>query len=253
MEPRTLPEVVTALDAIVRHCEQTRHRAGYFAALYKRMTEAVAAGIAAGAFEDGPRMEQLDVVFAWRYLRAWQAHGRRAACPAAWQHAFDGCPNPALVVLQHLLLGINAHINLDLAVAAATVAPGPRIHALETDFNRINAVISALFDDVQQCLEQVWRPMRWLSRVAATQQTDVLNFSIGAARRAAWANAVLLASLPPDRRPAHIGGMDATVHRLGQRIAQPGPWPAAVLRLVRLTEYEDVARTIRLIETTRVG
>ncbi|MCC3158980.1 DUF5995 family protein [Hymenobacter sp. 15J16-1T3B] len=249
---RTIADVVTALDGVVRHCEQTGHRAGYFAALYKRMTEAVAEGIRTGAFADGPRMERLDVVFAGRYLSAWQAYGQQAACAAAWRHAFDGCPNPGLIVLQHLLLGINTHINLDLAVAAATVAPGPQIHALEADFNRINAVISSLFDDVQQCLAQVWLPMRWLGRVASSQQTAVLNFSIGAARRAAWANAVVLAGLPPARQQAHIGVLDATVLGLGRRISSPGLAAGALLRLVRLTEYEDVARTIRLIETTRV-
>ncbi|KAA9325854.1 hypothetical protein F0P96_18990 [Hymenobacter busanensis] len=251
--PRTISEVVTALAAIVRQCEQTRHRAGYFAALYRRMTVAVAEGIRAGAFDDGPRMERLDLVFAGRYLSAWQAYGQQAACTASWKYAFDGCRAQPLIVLQQLLLGINTHINLDLAIAAATVAPGPRIHALEADFNRINAVISSLFDDVQQCLEQVWFPMRWLRRVAATQQTDVLNFSIGAARKTAWANAVLLAQMSPAQQQAHIVAMDAAVLNVARRISNPGPWSAALLRLIRATEYDDVARTIRLIDTTQVG
>jgi hypothetical protein len=149
--------------------------------------------------------------------------------------------------------GINTHINLDLAIAAAEVAPGQQIHALEKDFNRINSVISTLIDDVQQCLEEVWFPMRWLKRVGATQQTNVLNFSIGAARRAAWANAVLLANMNPTQRRNHVLVMDATVHALGKRVANPGLPTAAILALVRRTEYEDIARTIHLIDTTQVG
>lgn len=252
MAPRTISEVIIILDGIVRHCEQTRHRAGYFAALYKRMTQAVAEGIAAGAFEDGPRMERLDVVFAQRYLSAWQAHQQQAPSTAAWKYAFEGCANPSLIVLQQLIMGINTHINLDLAIAAAAVAPGPQIHALQADFNRINSVISSLFDDVQQCLEQVWFPMRWLKRVAATQQTDVLNFSIGAARKAAWANAVLLAHMHTAQQQAHIQGMDAAVLNLGRKVSNPGLWSKALLQLIRATEFEDIARTIRLIDTTVV-
>ena len=252
MEPRTISEVISALDSIVQQCQQRRDRAGYFAALYKRMTVAVAEGIAAGVFEDGPRMERLDVAFARRYLAAWQAYQQKTDCTLAWKYAFDGCGSQRLIVLQHLVLGINTHINLDLAIAAAAVAPGPQIQALHTDFTRINDVISSLMDDVQQCLEQVWLPMRWLKRVAATQQTDVLNFSIGAARKAAWANATLLAHLPVAQQPAHIRAMDRTVHTLGQRIGNPGWWSKALLQLIRATEYEDVARTIRLIDTTVV-
>jgi hypothetical protein len=251
-QPRTISEVVTAIDGIVRHCQQHRNRAGYFAALYKRMTMAVAEGIAAGAFDDGPRMEQLDVVFAQRYLSAWQAYQQQGECTNSWKYAFDGCLNQSLTVLQQLVLGINTHINLDLAIAAATVAPGASIHALQHDFNRINDVIASLIDDVQQFLEQVWFPMRWLKRVAATQQTNVLNFSIGAARKAAWANAVLLANMRPQQQQLHIQAMDATVHSLGRKIINPGLWSKALLQAVRATEYEDIARTIRLIDTTVV-
>ena len=71
---------------------------------------------------------------------------------AGWKCAFDGCGNKSLTVIQHLLLGINTHINLDLAIAAATVAPGNNIQALAGDFNQINNEIASLVDDIQQCM-----------------------------------------------------------------------------------------------------
>jgi hypothetical protein len=43
---------------------------------------------------------------------------------------------PSPRVVQHVLLGMNAHINLDLGVAAAEVAPGPAIAGLRGDFDR---------------------------------------------------------------------------------------------------------------------
>ncbi|GGF07578.1 hypothetical protein GCM10011383_18390 [Hymenobacter cavernae] len=151
------------------------------------------------------------------------------------------------------MLGINTHINLDLAIAAATVAPGSQIKALKNDFDRINDVIASLVDDIQKCLEEVWRPMRWLTRVAATQQVSVLNFSIGVARKTAWANATLLANLPPQQQHAHIAVMDMMVCNLARKIINPGLGPQVLLSLIRRTEYAEVACTIRLIDTTVVG
>ena len=43
------------------------------------------------------------------------------------------------------MIGMNAHINLDLGIAAATVAPTPaELEALHADFNRINDVLARL-------------------------------------------------------------------------------------------------------------
>src|SRR5207249_9378270 len=108
------------------------------------------------------RMEQLDIVFASRYLDAYNAFHNKMECSSSWQCALTGCSDPSLIVLQQLFLGINTHINLDLAIASAMVAPGDDIHALENDFNRINRVIASLVDDIQSCLEQVWHPMRFI-------------------------------------------------------------------------------------------
>ena len=249
----TIDDVITALTTIVDECEKNKDRSGYFAALYKRMTIAVKTGIINGDFSDGKRMEKLDVTFASRYLNAYEAYHKKSACSVSWKYAFDGCINESLTVIQQLILGINTHINLDLSIASALVAPGNKIYDLEADFNRINSVISSLFDVVQKCLEEVWLPMRLLQRVAATQETNVLNFSIGAARKAAWANAVALANMNETAQMAYINQMDNTVYRIAQKVINPGLIAGALLRTIRITEYDDVARTIKLIDTTTIN
>ncbi len=249
-EIKTIGDVIATLDTIVKDCEQTQNRAGYFAALYKRMTIAVSQGIANSRFEDGKRMEQLDMIFAQRYLSAYDAFRNSKDCSSSWQGALTGCGDRSLIVLQQLLLGINTHINLDLAIAAAAVAPGDAIHTLETDFNRINDVIASLVDDIQQCLEKVWFPMRWIDRIATKQEDSVLNFSIGIARKTAWKNAVMLAAMDEQQQAGYIKTMDTMVRKIGDRIMHPGLWPQILLRIIRMTEYENVARTIRLIDTT---
>ena len=141
---RTIEEVLDALDHIIRTCEQEGSRQAYFALLYKIMTEAVRDAILAGQFEDGPRMEKLDVLFANRYLQAWSQYWQGQAPTKSWQLAFDTCKNNAPIVLQHLILGINAHINLDLGIAAALTAPGDEIIGLQNDFEKINDIIATL-------------------------------------------------------------------------------------------------------------
>ncbi len=249
----SIDDIIASLTAIVSNCEQAKNRSGYFAALYKRMTIAVKEGIENNAFVDGKRMEKLDIVFANRYLSAYEAYHKKEECSNSWKYAFDGCVNESLTVIQQLILGVNTHINLDLALASAITAPGDSIHALEGDFNRINEVIASLFDDVQQSLEEVWWPMKFLKRVGKTQQTDVLNFSIGAARKTAWANAVILAGLNENEQHAFVQQMDQIVYRIAEKVINPGVVAGTLMKIVRMTEYNDVARTINLIDTTVVN
>ena len=251
--PQTVAEVVAVLQQIVQQCKAEQSRSGYFAALYLRMTQAVQAGIQKGMFEDGPRMEKLDVIFASRYLDAFTSYGLKQKCSGSWQWAFDSCTNANLTVIQQLMLGINTHINLDLAVAAAQTCPGNTINALQHDFNRINDVIGSLVDDIQQAMEDVWPPMKLLARIAGGRQESVLNFSIDTARKTAWANATMLAHMNALQQRLYIDKMDATVKEVAKRIANPGMLASVPLRLIQKSEFEDVARTIGLIETTVVS
>lgn len=241
--------VITDLQAIVNYCKKNNLRAGYFAALYLRMTKAVKEGIDNGIFEDGSRMEHLDICFALRYTEAWKCYQDRKPCSRSWQYTFDSTLNNNNIVLQHLLLGVNTHINLDLAIAAATVAPREKIYSLEKDFTAINSIIAHLIDDIQECLSQVWAPMRFLARVINGRHEAVLNFSVDKARLGSWANAVLLANMTETQREHHIAVMDQTVLKLARKIEQPGPWAIYLLKLIRKTEFDVPARTIGLIES----
>ena len=138
----TIDEVITELDSIIEWSLANKSRIGYFATLYRRMTIAVKNGIANNTFQDGKRMEQLDIIFAKRYITAWDAYINKKPCSNAWCNAFDACQQTDLIVLQHLITGINTHINLDLCIAAAECCPRDQIYSLESDFEMINKVIA---------------------------------------------------------------------------------------------------------------
>ena len=60
---------------------------------------------------------------------------RPAAPPSrSWMVAFQGCDDADLLILQQLLSGMNAHINLDLGVAAAQVSPGAQLPSAQGGF-----------------------------------------------------------------------------------------------------------------------
>lgn len=247
MEARTLVAVLDALDAVVEECRAEESPSGYFAALYREVTRDVVRGIDGGLFEDGTRMERLDVVFANRYLDAYAARRGGRPVTASWTVAFDATGEWWPTVLQHLLLGMNAHINLDLGIAAAEVAPGAAFADLEADFRRINAILAARVDGVQDALAGIWPLLRVLDLGAGGADEAVVNFSIRRARDHAWTVARRLAGADGEERGRVIAGLDAGVAAIGRRVRHPGWWLATKLRLVRLGERGRVSDKIGML------
>ena len=237
----TIDEVLAALDAIIERSTQRAEPLGYFAVLYRRVTAEVKAGIAAGFFDDGPRMERLDVVFARRYVEAYHAHHRQQAVTRAWWRAFDESPRYWPIVMQHLLLGINAHINLDLGIAAAEVSRGQPIATLEDDFNRINLLLAALVEEMQDNLTHIWPRLRWILRRTGQVDNYLVDFSMEIARNGAWAFAQQLAASPEEDWPALITARDERVSRTAQIIIGRRWVQRAGLGLIRLGERGSVA------------
>jgi len=85
----TIDDVINQLNAIVDWSKQNNSRMGYFAALYRKVTIQVKKGIEDDFFDDGPRMERLDVIFANRYIHACYQHQTGKTPTQAWVRAFD--------------------------------------------------------------------------------------------------------------------------------------------------------------------
>ena len=247
-EATTIEEVISQLDHIIEWSILNESRAGYFATLYRRMTVAVQQGIINNLFQDGKRMEQLDVGFANRYFVAWNAYTNKQPCTGAWKLTFDACENSELICLQHLILGINTHINFDLCIATAACCPGDKIFLLESDFNTINDVIATQAQLVQDTLCKVWFPLKALNDIANNQEKAVLNFSIDTARSVSWANAIALAHAGDDIKNQLIGQIDNMVIELSKKIINPGFWVGLTLKPVLLMESKDIGNIIGLLK-----
>lgn len=242
----TIDEVLGALDAVIAHALQGGSRVGYFAAIYRKITAKVAEGITSGFFDDGARMERFDVAFADRYLSALTRYQTRDITTRSWALAFEAAASSRPIILQHLLVGINAHINVDLGIAAAATAPGQALPGLRRDFDRINEIIASLMASVRHDIAEVSPWIGLLDEIGGRHDDEIIRFSIEVARTEAWRFAVELAPLAPDTWAGPIGARDGRVARLTKRILNPG-WLSAGLLVIRARESNDVRRNIEVL------
>ncbi len=247
MPATTLDEVIAQLTAVIDHSRQTQSRLGYFAALYRLVTISVKTGIQQGRFQDGARMERLDVTFANRYLAAFEAYQQGQPCSECWRVAFEAAAAWRPLILQHLLLGMNAHINFDLGIAAATICPGAQLPGLQHDFNEINNILAGLINQVQDEIEAL-SPWLWLlDKIGGRTDEVIVHFSISVARDEAWRLAQRLAPLPQAQWGAELSRVDRTVATLGRLIRQPGYFLSTELLAIRLRESSDVPKVIEAL------
>ena len=151
-------------------------------------------------------------------------------CPAVWREALDACSDPLCHPLQALMLGINAHINHDLALALVDVLDDwPTLdeearQRRRDDHELVNTIINDTTDAVQQDVVGQWSP--------AAEGLDLLlgpldEWAFGQLaeswRSRVWSDAMDLVVLDPGKRAeaeAVIGERAsgvATVILLGRR------------------------------------
>src|SRR5208337_5397477 len=87
----------------------------------------------------------------------------------------------ALLILQQLLSGMNAHINLDLGIASAQVSPGDQLPQLKPDFDEINALLAGQVGTVEAEIASLSPLIGDLEKVGLRTETSVVNFSMQAA------------------------------------------------------------------------
>jgi hypothetical protein len=248
--PKSLEEVIEDIADVVRDAKGSGSRVGFFAAMYSGVTVQVRAGVESGLFEDGPRMERMATTFAARYLNALHQFRRGNRTSRCWDFAFRSAEMWRPLILQHLLLGINAHINLDLGIAAAQTSPGDELRDLRNDFVEINRVLSRQVEGIRETIGDLSPWIGLLDQVDPNAGRAIVNFSIQRAREQAWTVAELLAGLPEEGWPGHIDVLDRNALSLARLVRDPpGFILKSGLRLIRVREMNDVRQTIERLET----
>lgn len=245
----TLIDVESRMESIVAEALRDGKRFGYFASLYLGMTRSVKASLGTGQFLDDSRMEQLVVVFAQRYLHALDTWRSGVRPTESWNVAFYQGKLDQITVVQHLLLGMNAHINLDLGIAAQHVAPGDALPSLQPDFDRINETIRSLFNGVKAKLRRLSAPLRFLDDLGGEHDDQIANFSIKVARDQAWQFARQLNDLSDADKTSAIRNRDTAIKEFATRIVYPGWTTDFVLKPIKWAEPADVRRIIAVLNS----
>src|SRR6266536_3013515 len=165
----SIDALIARMTAQLDELRQARDGRAAFHATYLRTTRAVADALRAGAFLDANWVERWDVAFAGLYLDALDADRRGDPVPRPWAVAFAAAAGPrSLPALQHVLLGMNAHINYDLPQALLAVISDDELRELgerswqDTVLQPLNRAATRRF--LRESRTKVWLNAATLSR-----------------------------------------------------------------------------------------
>jgi len=240
----SMPESLDVLHRIIDWSRRNRSPLGYFAALYTKVGNRLEEAIAGGKFRSPEQMRKLDVVFFNRYLEALYLWRRGRVPTLPWKVTLDTVGDRRAIVLQHLLLAMNAHIDLDLGVATADAIPPEELDDFERDFDTMNGVLASLMDDIQTDLGFIFPLLKPVNFLLREKDDMILNFSMKAAREVAWQNCLRIARLEGTERDAAVGQLATHTGHIGSLVVSPGIVGGAVVRFVRMRETGDVASRI---------
>lgn len=252
LHARDIDDVLVKLEAVTDEAIAAGDRVGMFAALYWQVTRQVRNGIDDGLFDDADRMNRFDTLFANRYFEALHAWRRDKKPTRSWKVAFEADEERDHAILQHLLLGVNAHVNLDLAIATAAVDTPATLPDLEDDFNRINGILGGVLTSLQDIVNRHSPLMSVLDAVGGRTDEQFVNFNVREARSEAWNHALLLARQDDVADHRTIDVIDRKVSFLARLLRHPGPLLEAALALVRMSESDDVSAIITELAETKI-
>jgi len=199
------------LACLEEHFVAAGDRRAIFASVYTLTTLRMAESIDSGSYVNTSWMKSYQTEFANHYRTALRAYvlGNRNQVPNAWLKAFDSAAAGQTLIIQDVLLGMNAHINFDLPFAIEAVKLSPSTSSRYADHQRVNDVLARVSDEIVAALGSLYGS-NYAALDNALGPLDELLLATGmsAARQNAWNNAVLLSASAPWNRWLVVGGID---------------------------------------------
>lgn len=245
MQAKTIDEVINILNQIVEDCKTQNNPLGYFAILYRQVTINVRDGIHNNEFDDNIRMEQLDVHFANRYFKAYFDFKEHKPITKSWEIAFLSSQKKHLVI-QYLLQGINAHINLDLGIATVITCDKQPIEGIKNDFYGINKLLASMVDGVQQKIGAISPLFKILMPLIQKWDDKLAQFTIELARDGAWNFALQYQA--SNQREQLIANRDKKIEQLGFALVKPSLLLHWIVKTVLFFESGSVRKNMEILE-----
>lgn len=233
--------VVERMQEFVLRWQEEADRRAIFLNCYMLMTGNVLVAIERGEFRDGHWVNRLLHRFAGYYFRALDAYeADPAGTPAVWRVTHRATAAPDTATLQHLFLGVNAHINYDLVLTVADMLEPEWAQLAESrrrqryaDHCHVNAVIGRTIDAVQdEVVERATPSMDVVDRLLGRLDEWLTSRLITHWRDEVWHNAVrYVESATPETREALRQEIESLTLRRADAILLKGT-PAAVRQLL---------------------
>lgn len=169
-----VPAVIRTMKNINDEIKRTDFANLYaFNQTYLIITENVYSKIGTGFFQYDQKMKQFDINFAYYYFDALKAYLETNSTTPAWQVLFEKIKQNKCIQIEYMALGVNAHVNNDLALSLYDC----RIPEMFSyDYDKVNEIIirsipSVLHDlncdslkFTQSLLSKIiisWRSLAW--------------------------------------------------------------------------------------------
>lgn len=177
------------------HLRAQGSRRAVFLSIYVEMTREAREAIDTGAFADPEWMRDYLVTFADYYRRAFLAfeRGDFEQVPLPWRIAFTTAVRGDALIAQDAFLGVNAHINYDLAFTLRDIGISPDRPQKYADHRAINDVLGRLVNIQQELLAERYAPgIDRLDDSLGSLDESFTLFSLTEGREHAWRLATVL-------------------------------------------------------------
>jgi len=189
------------------------------------------------------------VVFANRYLQAYYDFKNNQTVSQSWLTSFQ-VKDKKLTIIQHLIMGMNAHISFDLGIAAEEIAANGELKKMEKDFLKVNEILIEITGEMQDKINRVSKLMFLLDWFGARKDEKVIEFGMVTARDFAWKFAVGLSVIDGKGQPALIQETDQIVADINRHIQRPKrKITHFTLRLVSFFETKNVKKIIQKLKS----
>ena len=244
MTYQTIDDAVNGLATLEGRYRALNDRRAIFLTLYGIVSTEMRARIRQQAFADNAWVGRYTVAFANLYREALEAYEARNSdrVPKAWRLCFDAAVAGNGLVLQDMLLGVNAHVNHDLPLALSSISIDPDRALRYRDHAAVNAVLAAVTERATQRLATLYAPgLTTLDDCAGALDEMASAFSLEVARESAWEGAVSLANARNTFERGLVSRLMATrAAAVARLLLAPSRSPSLVATCRRLEQGLDI-------------
>jgi hypothetical protein len=225
---------LVALDDALRAANVRR---AVFVGAYLTITSAMNEAIEAGEFMDAAWARSYLLHFVQLYMESFRAfeQGDLDHVPTAWRVAFELSAKGEGLTLQHLLLGVNAHINNDLAIALMRSGIDPDRPMRYDDHTNVNEVLKRTVNALQDHVERYYSPaLHYFDEILGNWDEEFSCLMVDKARETAWAHCLDLVDCSCEEDEAVVmRRIDDHAGALARVIATPHASPLSLFMAVR--------------------